>query len=980
MSLPPLARIVNFPWLTGLALVYIVCAHVIKTLPVVDRDSMVFWMPNGVALAIMLLRSGPIWLGIAAGSVVAGWILSLPLQVAVAIAVANAVEVYCAFGLIKLFGGNFDSRLPRTRDFISLLLAAMLTSCISAVFGSLALWYSGIAEAQNLPVNILHWWQANLIGMIVGTPFILVWRELPQGWFGQAKRGLETHSYLLLSFIVPVVLFMDFFSDLIGGVSPESWVFLLLLWGAFRFGRHGVSLLLLIVSAAGYIGMDLGTGYFAQYRQSGTQGFWYYLLVTATAGMLITLVLNVREQTEEALRIKTEELDTYFNNALDLFSIADMQGYFRKLNARWQQILGYSLADLIGKPFLDYVHPEDIPATREAMNRLSAAMPVNNFINRYRHRDGSWRWIQWNSIAKDGLIYAAARDITQQKAAEDELRLAALVYQNSSEAMMITDENERIISINQAFTTCTGYTLTEVLGKNPRILNSGKQSPAFYKAMWHALNTSGRWQGEIYNRRKNNDIYVEWVVINTVFNPDGTVHRRVALFSDITEKKKSEELIWFQANYDPLTRLPNRRLFIDRLQQELIKAERDKQSLGLLFVDLDRFKEVNDGLGHSMGDELLVQVAKRLCACVRKSDTVARLGGDEFTVIISELSDNIYVETIAQNILNAMSQPFTLGGSLAYVSASIGITFSPSDASDVEDLIRFADQAMYAAKNKGRNMYCHFTPAMQKDMENHIHIAGDLRAALAAKQFAVYYQPIVELAGQDRIVKAEALIRWIHPTHGMLMPIEFIGIAEETGVINDIGDWIFKEAAQQTRQWQQDYLSHFQISVNKSPVQFHTQDVVHNGWTDYLQQLGMPRDSIVVEITEGLLLDDSHHVAKKLLHFKAYGIQVAIDDFGTGYSALSYLKKFQIEYLKIDQSFTRNLAAGSSDLALCEAIIVMAHKLGIKVIAEGIETHQQRDFLAKAGCDYGQGYLFAKPMPAGEFEQLLKTQQNHQRL
>jgi EAL domain-containing protein (putative c-di-GMP-specific phosphodiesterase class I) len=327
-----------------------------------------------------------------------------------------------------------------------------------------------------------------------------------------------------------------------------------------------------------------------------------------------------------------------------------------------------------------------------------------------------------------------------------------------------------------------------------------------------------------------------------------------------------------------------------------------------------------------------------------------------------------------------LSQPFALGNSQAYVSASIGITLSPTDAEHYEDLIRFADQAMYAAKNKGRNMYCFFTPAMQKKVETHMHIAHDLHHALANNQFTVYYQPIVDLARQDKVVKAEALIRWMHPTKGMIMPMDFISIAEETGVINDIGDWIFKQAAQQTQKWQQDYLTDFQVSVNKSPVQFHSQNGLHNHWTDYLRQLDMPHDSVVVEITEGLLLDDSHNVAKKLLHFKECGIQVAIDDFGTGYSALSYLKKFHIEFLKIDQSFTRNLTQGSSDLALCEAIIVMAHKLGIKVIAEGIETQQQRDFLAQAGCDYGQGYLFAKPMPGTEFERLLKPPHDSQPL
>ncbi len=663
------------------------------------------------------------------------------------------------------------------------------------------------------------------------------------------------------------------------------------------------------------------------------------------------------------------ELAAYFDNVLDLFCVADMDGNFQQLNSRWQQVLGYEVAALKNKPLLDFVHQDDIPVTLNAMQDLAADKPVANLINRYRHHDGSWRWIQWNACPKGRLIYAAARDITEQKIAENELRLAALVYQNSSEAMMITDADNCIISINPAFTFCTGYTPADVLGENPRILSSGRQAPEFYADMWKALNTVGRWQGEIYNRRKNADIYVEWAVINTVFNQDGSVHRRVALFSDITEKKKSEELIWFQANYDALTQLPNRRLFADRLKQELIKAQRDKQSLGLLFIDLDRFKEVNDSLGHSMGDELLVEVGNRLSGCVRKSDTVARLGGDEFTVIVTELNEGCAVEKIAQHILSALEQPFILGDSIAYISASIGITLSPSDTENFEDLIRYADQAMYAAKNKGRNCFCYFTPAMQMFMEKHLQIARDLREALNLQQFEVYYQPIIDLASGE-LVKAEALIRWLHPLRGLIMPGDFIPIAEETGLINEMGHWVFKQAAQQVLEWRQSYRADFQISINKSPVQFHAQDGLHNHWTEHLIRLGLPGSSLVVEITEGLLLDAGDQVAQQLAHFRAYGMQIAIDDFGTGYSALAYLDKFHIDYLKIDQSFTRNLENNASDLALCEAIIVMAHKLGIKVIAEGVETPGQRDLLRQAGCNYGQGYLFSKPVPAKEFAAL----------
>lgn len=553
--------------------------------------------------------------------------------------------------------------------------------------------------------------------------------------------------------------------------------------------------------------------------------------------------------------------------------------------------------------------------------------------------------------------------------ANEERQLALLVYQNSSEAMMVTDAENVIITINPAFTKLTGYTLEEVLGKNPNVLSFGHQDEAFYESMWHAINTTGYWQGEIWNRRKNGEVFAEWLTINTTFNEDGSVHSRVALFSDITKKKESDELIWLQANFDPLTNLPNRHMFYNRLEQEIKKSHRVNLPLALIFLDLDRFKEVNDTLGHDMGDVLLRDAAQRLSSCVRETDVVARLGGDEFTIIVGELTDVNDVERVAQNILMKIAEPFQLGIETAYLSASLGITFYPEDAGGVEALLKNADQAMYAAKSQGRNRYNYFTPSMQEAAQSRMRLANDLRLALAQDQLRIYYQPIVELA-TGAIHKAEALIRWQHPTRGLINPSEFIHIAEETGLIIDIGEWVFHEAAAQAGRWRATYDAGFQISVNKSPVQFHNAGQDHRSWTQYLQELGLPGQCIVVEITESLLLDAGTSVTDKLLEFRDAGMQVSLDDFGTGYSALAYLKKFHIDYLKIDQSFTRNLAPESEDMVLCEAIIVMAHKLGIKVIAEGVETVEQRDLLIAAGCDCGQGYLFAKAVTAEEFEKM----------
>jgi diguanylate cyclase (GGDEF)-like protein len=413
-------------------------------------------------------------------------------------------------------------------------------------------------------------------------------------------------------------------------------------------------------------------------------------------------------------------------------------------------------------------------------------------------------------------------------------------------------------------------------------------------------------------------------------------------------------------------------MFHDRLEQEIKKAQRSGLAMALLFLDLDRFKEVNDTLGHDMGDLLLKDAARRLGRCVRETDTVARLGGDEFTVILGELQDTDCVERIAQEVLWKLAQPFRLGGELAYVSASVGITLYPADAKSVDALIKNADQAMYAAKSQGRNRYSYFTPSMQEAAQARMRLANDLRGALAGGQFSLAYQPIVELA-TGGIHKAEALIRWQHPERGAVGPAEFIPIAEDTGMIVDIGNWMFREAALQAARWRAARDAEFQVSVNKSPAQFRDAGKAHATWFDYLRELGLPGSAIVVEITEGLLLDASAAVTGQLLEFRDAGLQVAIDDFGAGYSSLSYLRKFDIDYLKIDQSFVRNLEPVSEDLVLCEAIIAMAHKLGIKVIAEGVETAGQRDLLAAAGCDYAQGYLFSRPVPAGEFEKFFEA-------
>jgi diguanylate cyclase (GGDEF)-like protein/PAS domain S-box-containing protein len=454
-------------------------------------------------------------------------------------------------------------------------------------------------------------------------------------------------------------------------------------------------------------------------------------------------------------------------------------------------------------------------------------------------------------------------------------------------------------------------------------------------------------------------------------DPTGKPLRIIGTHTDITERKNAEALIRQQAFFDTLTGLPNRRMLRDRLEQEIKHCKRDIHQLAILFIDLDHFKEVNDTLGHDSGDQLLVEAGRRIRACVRDADTVARMGGDEFTVILTGITNTDHVEPLLQKILRSMDALFQIGDEQVFVSASIGITLYPLDATDIEDLYKNADQALYVAKGEGRNRFSFFTPALQEAAQTRVRLASDLRTALSDNQFRVLYQPIVDLAS-GAIYKAEALIRWQHPKRGLVSPAAFIPIAESSGLIVDIGEWVFQQAAVQVQTWRQTLHPDFQISVNRSPVQFRHNDSGQASWGMQMHAMGLPGEALVVEITEGLLLDTNEIVGEQLLALGDAGIKVSLDDFGTGYSSLAYLQKFDIDFIKIDQSFVRHLIPESTDLALCKAIIVMAHALGMQVIAEGVETEQQRELLTEAGCDFGQGYLFARPINAAEFETLVK--------
>ncbi|MGR9087898.1 MAG: EAL domain-containing protein [Gammaproteobacteria bacterium] len=686
------------------------------------------------------------------------------------------------------------------------------------------------------------------------------------------------------------------------------------------------------------------------------------------------------EMQNEALQEARTSAETALEHYSELFDFAPIayftfssDGIIKQTNFCGEKLLGITRHQITGQRFALSVSAKYRPVFIRFLENVFAGDNTQRCEITLKNGDNE-RWVTIEATADKTrqTCLAAVLDINDRKRSELEMQLSAAIYLALEEAIMVADKNNRIITINPAFTRMTGYTAEDAIGQPTSLLKSGRQNDDFYRELWKQLNTTGHWRGEIWNRRKDGEVYLELQTISTVYNDAGEVIRRVSMSSDITEKKRAEETIQKQAQIDSLTGLPNRRLFLNRLQREIKKSRREKRKLALMFLDLDHFKDVNDTLGHDMGDRLLKEASQRLSVCIRETDTLARLGGDEFTIILGELDELGSIDRVAQTILQSMTAPFLLKGERCYVSISIGIALYPDDTDNIEELLKKADQAMYAAKYQGRNRFCYFAPAMQEEAESRLRLTNDLRRALYHGQFWMAYQPIVELA-TGAIQKAEALLRWQHPVLGLVSPSEFIPIAEATGLIIEISEWVFRQTADQVALWRRNHCAEFQISINKSPVQFHSHRHNVGDWFNYLQHLGLPGSSVAVEITEGLLLDASPIVSDQLLAFRDAGVQVALDDFGTGYSSLSFLKKFDIDYLKIDRTFVSNLTADSTDRVLCEAMILMAHKLGMRVIAEGIETPEQRDLLMRIGCDYGQGYLFSRPVSAEEFEKLFQA-------
>lgn len=667
---------------------------------------------------------------------------------------------------------------------------------------------------------------------------------------------------------------------------------------------------------------------------------------------------------------------TLVDNLPQRIFLKDRNSVFLSCNRRFAADVGLEPADIVGKTDLDlYPH-----AFAEKYRKDDQRIMHNGVMEELEesYQDGDRETIIQtvkspvrNSEGEVLGILGIFWDISDRKQAEQKLRQSAVVFESTAEGVIVTDAQNRIIAVNKAFSEITGYSEEEALQQNPSFRHSERQDMEFYESMWQSILSKGRWQGEIWNRRKSGDVYPEWMTLSTVEDENGATRNYVAVFSDITNVKRSQMQLDHMAHHDPLTDLPNRNLLADRLEQAIRRAERRGSLVAVLFIDLDRFKNVNDTLGHALGDELLQQVAQRLQLLLRQQDTIARLGGDEFVILIEELERPAVAEMIAAKVIDVLSSPFTIQSHELYLGASIGISLFPNDAADFSTLIKYADSAMYSAKEQGRNTYRFYTQELTDSAMERLAMESALRHALERGQFTLHYQPQINIS-DGRLIGAEALLRWNHPKLGMVPPDKFIPLAEECGLILSIGDWVLEQACRQTAQWQKEYPDFETIAINLSAVQIQQGDIV-NRVAAVLDDSGLPAAALELEITESVLIQFPELAEVTLTGLREQGVVLAIDDFGTGYSSLTYLKRFPIQILKIDRSFIQDIPHDSNDTAITRAVIALGRSLQLKVIAEGIESAEQAAFLQAEGCEVGQGYYFSRPLPAQELLRLLKT-------
>ncbi len=1096
MNYAPSYQLADLARLSGITLIYILLSELALRFFPINGIICIVWPCSGFALAVLLLGGKKYWPAILLGALASALLADNPLAAALLIATGNTLEaVVGAWLLLGL--ARIDLTLTHPRDWHRLTLVAALVTLLSTMAGVSALWLSDTLVSPSIADSLFHWWQGNTLGIILVTPLILIWRYPPVDWFTR-RRGIETIMFIGSALIAGQIIFLGWQFALFAPYAKAFLMFVFVVWGALSFGKHGVLLITSMTATQALTGAVLNLGYFGtDIADTHLFNFWLYMLTLTMVGMTLALVIQVRKETESAIRVsetrlKRAELAAQCGNwelhldsqtiigsdgaarlygldqnqfsyayiksiplpeyrplidiglkelmehgrpmsveykirraddgeirdihsiaefdqekrilfgvikditqhkqiealvrqsenqyhelmeqAADAIFVADHEGSrYLDVNQAACELLGYTRDELLELGIKDIVCLEDIRRTPIRFGDMWAGQTIET-ERRLMRKDGSCVQVELRArMLPDGRLQSVVRDITERKRAEEELRIAAATF-DSHEAIVITDPRSNIIRVNQAFTEITGYLPGEVLGRNPRIMSSGRHDRDFYIDMWQRLLHEGRWAGEIWDRRKNGHLYPKWMTITAIRNERHEVTQYVAIFSDITARKQAEDEIRNLAFYDALTRLPNRRLFLDRFNAALPASARRNNYGATLFIDLDRFKTLNDTLGHECGDLLLKEVGVRIKSCVREMDTVARFGGDEFVVLLESVSEerddaSRNVALVAEKIREALAKPYMLKDHEHHSSPSIGICLFQGNKESVDTLLEHADMAMYQAKQAGRNTVRFFDPVMQQNVASHDALENDLHHAIALRQLHLHYQ--IQVDNEDRPIGAEVLLRWTHPERGMVMPGQFIPVAEESSLIIDIGNWVLQTVCQQLAQWSKDdKMRHLTLTVNISAKQFSQPDFV-DLVADTLSLHQADPTRLKMELSEKLVLADIDGTMEKIDALKALGVRLAIDNFSTVYSSLSYLKQLSSDQIKIHQDFVQGITQGGNDAQLVQTIIDLAKSLDMNIFAEGVETEAQRAFLQRHDCTTYQGYLFSKPVSLEAFEDLL---------
>ena len=979
-------RLIDLPLNLVVIVIYFSIAKLGLAFAMLESSVTIFWPAGGFALATLLL-AGPKYIpGVFLGAFAVNLFISNSPLFSLLAAVGNTLETVCAYWILtKLRPINVS--LGRLSDLFKLFFyGAMFSTLLSAIIGPLSLVILEGVAVNRLSGIALHWWMGNAIGIAFITPLILFWYQSRQ--LSENNTSLELVVIYSLTILMGQVVIFHWLTPLNLADPSIAWLLPFIIWSGLRAGQRHTSLLILIIFLQALWSASQGVGHYANAMQDGGLiNFWFFGMMIVIGGTVLTVMSAENKNRQDKAKINEIELREK-EERLSLATVSNGVGiwdlYPQTDELIWDDSM-FSLFHIKKEDFsgaydawVSSLHSED---RDQAVLELQTALAGGDKFDtdfRVIWPNGEIRNIKGiakvfrDESGKPIRMLGINADITNIKLSEEQLKLSASVFTHARESIIITDATGSIIDSNDTFTTITGYSREEVIGHNSRFLKSGRQPPEFYVEMWQTLQEEGHWYGELWNRRKNGEVYAEIKTISAVRDEHGITTHYVALGNDITPMKEHQNQLEHIAHFDILTNLPNRSLLVDRLSQAMLQCRRHAESLAVVFLDLDGFKAINDAYGHDVGDELLIALSVRMNEALREGDILARFGGDEFVAVLADLMTAEDCEPVLERLLLASSEPLTVGDIVLNVSASIGVTFYPEDNVDADKLMRHADQAMYIAKQSGKNCYHIFDTVQDNEIKAKRESLEAIRTALDNQQFVLYYQPKVNIR-TSTIIGFEALIRWQHPTRGLLSPAEFLPAIENHTLSIEVGEWVIDTALAQMNQWHLMALSlPVNISVNIAAVQLQQPNFTKRLKSLLAAHPGVNPCYLELEVLETSALDDVKYVSKTMNECMALGVKFALDDFGTGYSSLTYLRHLPADLIKIDTSFVREMLHNEDDLAIVEGVIALAKSFKRDVIAEGVETEEHGTALLQLGCNLAQGYGIAKPMPASDIPRWVK--------